>query len=113
MSGDPVDNILARLTSVKPSGENQWMAACPCREDDNNPSLAVSRGKEGEALVYCHRGTCDAKKIFQSVGLDLAKDGFIESSSSKNAPPVKAKKTLVLPDALAPKKAVQGTRRFF
>ena len=95
MSGDPVDNILARLTSVKPSGENQWMAACPCREDDNNPSLAVSRGKEGEALVYCHRGTCDAKKIFQSVGLDLAKDGFLESSSSKNVPPVKAKKTLV------------------
>ncbi len=40
-------------------------------------------------------GETHAKKIFQSVGLDLAKDGFLESSSSKNAPPVKAKKTLV------------------
>jgi hypothetical protein len=76
MQTDPVDNLLARLHSVKKIDDNQWMASCPCRDDDHNPSLAVSRGKEGECMVYCHRGMCDAEKIFQSVGLNLAKDGF-------------------------------------
>lgn len=95
MPGDPVENILSRLDSVKASGDNQWMASCPCREDDNIPSLAVSRGKDGEALVYCHRGMCDAKKIFESVGLDLAKDGFAEPVTPREQKPAKGKKTLV------------------
>lgn len=84
MATDPVDNLLSRLSSVKGSGDNQWMASCPCRADDHTPSLAVSRGKDGEALVYCHKGMCDANKIFQSVGLDLAKDGFMPSDGSFN-----------------------------
>lgn len=74
---DPVDNMLSRLHSVKQLDDNQWMASCPCRDDDNNPSLAVSRGKDGECLVYCHRGMCNAEKIFQTVGLNLVKDGFV------------------------------------
>ena len=69
--------MLSRLNSVKKLDDNQWMASCPCRDDDHNPSLAVSRGKDGECLVYCHRGMCNAEKIFQSVGLNLVKDGFV------------------------------------
>ena len=89
MQKDPVDNLLSRLSNVRESGDNQWMAACPCRADDNNPSLAISRGKNDEAMVYCHRGLCDAAKIFESVGLNLAKDGF------KQEQPKKLKKELV------------------
>jgi hypothetical protein len=84
---DPVDNMLSRLHSVKKMDDNQWMASCPCRDDDQNPSLAVSRGKDGECMVYCHRGMCNAEKIFQSVGLNLAKDGFV-----RDEPPREAKK---------------------
>lgn len=49
-----------------------WMARCPCRDDDSNPSLHVAEGDDGRVLVTCHRGTpCDLDQICASVGLEV------------------------------------------
>lgn len=92
---EPVAKILSRLNNVR-EVNGQWMAACPCRNDDDTPSLAVKVGNEDEALVYCHKGLCDAQKIFESCGLDLVKDGFAKDRDDsyerkeKSAKPFKA-----------------------
>jgi len=52
---DPVSEILSRLEGVKETGKNQWLAKCPAHTD-NKPSLSVSRGDDGKALLYCHAG---------------------------------------------------------
>ena len=70
--GPIVQNFLDRLDGVRQSGGN-FMARCPCRNDDNNPSLSVSEGNDGRVLVHCHRGNgCDASEICASVGLTIA-----------------------------------------
>ena len=67
-----VQNFLDRLDGVRQSGGN-FMARCPCRNDDNNPSLSVSEGTDGRVLVHCHRGKgCDAAEICASVGLSIS-----------------------------------------
>lgn len=82
---EPVAKLLARLNNVR-EANGQWMASCPCRSDDDTPSLAVKVGDQDEALVYCHKGLCDATKIFQSCGLDLAKDGFVRDGNGDFRP---------------------------
>ena len=70
--GPIVQNFLDRLDGVRQSGGN-FMARCPCRNDDSNPSLSVSEGTDGRVLVHCHRGNgCDASEICASVGLTIS-----------------------------------------
>jgi hypothetical protein len=70
--GPIVQNFLDRLDGVRQSGGN-FMARCPCRNDDSNPSLSVSEGNDGRVLVHCHRGNgCDAGEICASVGLTIS-----------------------------------------
>ena len=66
-----VDNFLSRLKGVRPTN-NGWDARCPCRNDDENPSLSVGIGAEDKVLVSCHRGEgCSVVEICQSVGLKV------------------------------------------
>jgi hypothetical protein len=75
----PVDTVLSLLEGVRQTGRNQWMARCPCRNDDQNPSLAISQNDEGTALMHCHRGnSCSLDEICKSIGLE-ARELFSES----------------------------------
>lgn len=66
-----IDNFLGRLNRVKSSGEG-WTASCPCRNDDDNPSLSISQGIDGRVLVTCHRGGgCGVGEICEAVGLQM------------------------------------------
>jgi 5S rRNA maturation endonuclease (ribonuclease M5) len=68
----PVENFLNRLDKVKQNGEN-WSAKCPCRVDDDNPSLSIGQGEDGRVLVTCHRGIpCSVTEICESVGLKVS-----------------------------------------
>ena len=68
---EPIDNVLARINH-KASGTNQWDASCPCRSDDDNPSLRVSVGKQGQVLMKCLRGGgCELGEICESIDLGL------------------------------------------
>ena len=66
-----VQNFLSRLDGVKANGNN-WAARCPCRSDDQNPSLSIGQGDDGRVLVTCHRGIpCDVEQICEAVGLSV------------------------------------------
>ena len=71
MPSPQVENVLKRLHKVRRAG-NQWDAACPCRADDNNPSVSVGEGADGRALIHCHRGDgCDTTQICDALGLTI------------------------------------------
>jgi hypothetical protein len=65
----PASSVLARLSTARrtPSG---WEAHCPSH-DDSRPSLSISEGEDGAALVYCHAG-CPTDVVIGALGLTLA-----------------------------------------
>ena len=67
------DAFLAKLNGVRET-PNGWEARCPCRNDDDNPSLAISEDDgNGNILVTCHRGSpCNAKEICEAMGTTMA-----------------------------------------
>ena len=66
------ENFLALLDGVRKAGSG-WIARCPCRNDDANPSLSVGQGQDGRVLVTCHRGmSCNVEEICTAVGLSVA-----------------------------------------
>jgi hypothetical protein len=71
----PVDRILRRLDGIRRNGSS-YEARCPVvahgkGRGDRNPSLSVSEGEDGRALVYCHAG-CDTAEILSALGLETA-----------------------------------------
>ena len=67
---DNTQEFLSRLDGVVKTS-NGWDARCPCRNDDNNPSLSVAE-RDGVVLVHCHRaGGCTVDQIATSVGLTI------------------------------------------
>lgn len=67
-----VQTFLGRLDGVRANGSN-WSARCPCRHDDQNPSLSIGQGEDGRVLVTCHRGVpCDVEEICTSVGMTVS-----------------------------------------
>lgn len=79
----PIDNVLARL-NYEDAGENQWNARCPCRNDDDNPSLRVGVGAQGQVLMNCRRGNgCNLDEICQSIGIEV-KDLWPEEDSPRD-----------------------------
>lgn len=69
---EQTENFLNRLEGVRKSGSG-WVARCPCRSDDNNPSLSVGQGNDGRVLVTCHRGmACNVEEICKAVNLTVA-----------------------------------------
>jgi len=65
------DKFLSLLNGVRPTS-NGWEARCPCRNDDNNPSLSVALGQDDKVLVTCHRGQgCSVVEICDAVNLKV------------------------------------------
>lgn len=78
----PIDLVLDKLDYVK-NGKNQWSAKCPCRNDDDNPSLRVSVGDNGQVLMKCLRGGgCSTQEVCASIGMEM-KDLFPQDESKK------------------------------
>lgn len=61
----PVENLVQRV-NAKPSG-NGWTAKCPAH-NDRNPSLSITEGSDGRALVKCHAG-CEYTAILDALGM--------------------------------------------
>jgi len=70
-----IDDVLARLDGVR-GGGNQWSARCPCRADDNSPSLAVGI-RDDKIVFHCFRGggACTAEQICEVIKVEM-KDLF-------------------------------------
>ena len=69
MTATPLELLLSKLPNVKKSRKG-WSAQCPAHED-RKPSLSITEGDDGRALVKCHAG-CTAKEVCSAVGLKLA-----------------------------------------
>lgn len=66
------EKFLDKLQGVKANGNN-WSAKCPCRQDDDNPSLSIGQGNDGRVLVTCHRGIpCSIEEICSAVNMTVA-----------------------------------------
>lgn len=67
-----VESFLQHLDGVRSSGD-QWVARCPCRNDDKSPTLSIASGRDGRVLVRCHRGgsPCGVEQICEAAGVEV------------------------------------------
>lgn len=65
-----VENLLSRLSGVKASGADRWIARCPAHKD-KHPSLTVRALQDGRILLHCH-ASCDTEAVLAAVGLTFA-----------------------------------------
>jgi hypothetical protein len=70
MAACPSAAELARVLNAKRSGSG-WSAKCPCHDDDN-PSLSIREGPNGEVWVTCH-ARCERSAIFAAAGFTPTK----------------------------------------
>jgi hypothetical protein len=88
----PVFRLVLRL-NAKRTGKD-WIAKCPAHED-HKPSLSISEGADGRALVKCHAG-CRLDAVLAALGMTLAdlfpaKDPQPTENSSAARTPVRLK----------------------
>lgn len=77
----PVDKLLGKLYAVRSTGAG-WVARCPAHRD-SNPSLSISVGTDGRALVMCHAG-CSNQAVVAALGLTLRDLMFEGNGSAPN-----------------------------
>ncbi len=70
----PVDKILKRAEGARETGSG-WLVRCPLpdhgqRRGDRNPSVSVSEGEDGRALVRCKAG-CETERVVEALGLEM------------------------------------------
>jgi hypothetical protein len=65
----PVEKVLGRLEGARQSN-GSWKALCPAHED-REPSLSVTEGGDGRALLKCFAG-CDTEKVVAELGLEMS-----------------------------------------
>jgi putative DNA primase/helicase len=85
-------NPTQRVLNALAEGGNQatrsgkgWSARCPAH-DDRNPSLSISEGSEGKALVHCHAG-CGFDDIVEAIGLGRSDLYQADSGGTGHRPP--------------------------
>lgn len=89
-----VDAFLSKLRNVRVTGSG-WSAACPCRDDDDNPSLSIGEGDDGRVLVTCHRGVpCNVSEICSA--MDVPVSSLYPPETRPKKPPVDEKEVLTL-----------------
>lgn len=62
--------ILARLSKVRQSSRDEWVACCPAHQD-KTPSLSVKDCGDGRILMHCH-ADCMIEDVCGAIGLTLA-----------------------------------------
>ncbi|SHM05517.1 CHC2 zinc finger [Nitrosospira sp. Nsp11] len=61
------ENLISRLTKVKKTGPDRWLACCPAH-DDKSPSLAIKELGDQRILLHCFAG-CSPQEILDAIGL--------------------------------------------
>jgi len=78
-----MNELIRRLSGVKRTGHNQYLAKCPAHRD-SNPSLSVKILEDGRTLIHCHAG-CGGADVMRSVGMRLS-DLYPEGSTDHFRP---------------------------
>ena len=91
-SGDPVQELLARLESIKRIGQDRWQTFCPVYEDPprgHKPSLSIVRSEYGRALVKCQAGCATAgalPRLWQGVNYNHSLSSRTDEQTPPTAP---------------------------
>lgn len=90
----PVRLLLSRLKGVRRNGGSGYMALCPAH-GDRHPSLSISEGNDGRALLKCFAG-CDTEAVVSALGLKMSdimppKEGLYEVRSRSRSVDATAK----------------------
>lgn len=80
-----VENLLSRLTKVKPTGRGTWLACCPAHED-RSPSMSIRDCDDGRVLVHCFAG-CGVPDILGAVGMEF--DALFPPKPIDHAKPIR------------------------
>jgi hypothetical protein len=64
-----LDRIISRLSGVKQTGPQRWIARCPAH-DDRSPSLTVRQLEDGRILAHCFAG-CEVGAVLAALGLRM------------------------------------------
>lgn len=75
-------DFTAYFDGVTKTGTNQFMAKCPCH-NDNKASLAIGLGRNGNILLHCQAG-CDKQDILNKVGVSFRDITAEKTSSTKS-----------------------------
>ena len=65
-----VELFLSRLSGVKQTAPNKWLAKCPSH-DDRSPSLSIKLAEDDKILIHCFSG-CAVGDVVASIGLELS-----------------------------------------
>lgn len=71
----PIDRVLAALAEAgcayrpSPRDPDVWQATCPTH-DDHDPSLQVTRNRDGSIWLKCWSGSCPKEGILAALGLE-------------------------------------------
>jgi hypothetical protein len=70
----PVDLVLERANNIR-GADSAWLVSCPLPDHgqgrgDRNPSLSVTEGDDGRALVHCLAG-CATDEVVKALGLEM------------------------------------------
>lgn len=95
--------VVSALTEAgkKPRREGtRWVASCPCPthgkgRGDRSPSLSVSEGRDGNAVLYCHAG-CHSEDVTAALSL-TASDLFADHGTPRDRGNVYPLRTFRLP----------------
>jgi hypothetical protein len=63
-------DLLSRLSKVKQTGRDSWIACCPAHED-RSPSMTIRIVDDGRVLLHCFAG-CPPLAVLEAVGLDFS-----------------------------------------
>lgn len=69
--------LLSKLSRVKKTGADRWMACCPAHQD-KTASLSIKALPDGRVLLHCFAG-CDPDSVLAANGLtfsDLMPEGL-------------------------------------
>ena len=75
----PLDKVLDGLEGARQSN-GSWQAICPAH-DDHEPSLSISEGDDGRALVKCFAG-CETDEVLARLGLRMV-DLFVSTNGQR------------------------------
>ena len=62
--------LLSKLSRVKKTGADRWMACCPAHQD-KTASLSIKDLPDGRVLLHCFAG-CDPDSVLAAVGLTFS-----------------------------------------
>jgi hypothetical protein len=99
MASESVQRVLDRVDGVHQNSPTQWAARCPCRSDDENPSLSIGEGTNGELLMTCHYGDpCSFTEICSALNINGTEVSVRSKElNASKAPKKKRKLTKVYP----------------